>query len=1408
LYSNQQAIKMSRYSCFVIGEGAIALECLEILGKTQEILGVYSPDRSLFAWAEAQGIVHSSSRSQFESLLLTSEYDYLFSINNGWIIPKAVLNQARRGTINYHNSPLPKYAGVHATTWAMIHGETEHAITWHEVVAEVDAGRILKQVKFPILSDDTALSVNTRCAEAAIAAFAELVAELADDRVTPIEQDLSQRSYFGLSDRPAAAAVLDWQQPTQTLRNLIRALDFGPLENPVALPKLWLPGGVVAVTQAKAIPVSHPQPGKVLSLDDAGLQIATADGSLWLGGSMTLDGVPLSAVDLMDRFGVQVGAILPSLTEFEREAIGHQTAAICRHEPVWVKHLRNLAPFVHPLQAANRAGQAGRISIALPACESIESLLAGFAAYYGRLTDAPEFDLAWQPQPQFDANLFAQSVPIRVVNHEETFAQFRDRFTETIARTAKLGSYALDVAARYPSLKARSKPLPVGIILSDSPNALAPQNTALTWVVYRDGRPPELIHSSAIDPASAEAIAEQLQVFITACCKRSQQPLRSLPLLSSAQRQQMLVHWNDTATMCPSGGIHELIADQAARTPNAIAVEAETHLSYRELDRRSNQLARCLVKQGVVPDTLVAVCLPRSVELVIGLLGVLKAGGAYVPIDPTYPLDRIEYLLADSRPQAIVTTAALRDRLFPTAASVVCLDEQAASLASFNPEPIETPVTPTNLAYVIYTSGSTGKPKGVEIEHRALVNHCWAIADIYDLTSSDRMLQSASISFDIAGEQIYPTLLRGGTVVVRPDDLLESFDRFTQFVRAQQITTMVLPTAFWHEWVAELVATQRLVPATLRLLSVGTEKVLANRLDQWQHLTAGRIAFLQGYGPTEATITCTIYRHDGSPRSPVPIGRPLPNTQAYILDPYLQPVPVGVVGELYIGGAGLARGYHRQHELSDRQFIEHPFCPKARLYKTGDFARFEPSGDIVFCDRRDHQIKLNGYRIELGEIEAVLNADPLVKQAIVHPHSVKGKQILVAYVVTPQPSSMPQLQQRLAQKLPQYMIPAAIVPLDMLPKLPNGKVDRAALPFQDHEAASCRAITLPRNGIERQLGQIWQEILELEEIDIYDNFFAIGGNSLTAVRLADRIQTLVRRNLPLATVFQFPTIAQLATVLHQSDVTDNIPSNAPSIVALRSSGQRQPLFLFQGIDLYRSLAMQLDQDQPVYGLAYEMSQQTFDSIPAVATYYLKEMRTVQPRGPYLLGGSSFGGMVAFEVAQQLQAAGETVTLLALFDTVAPGAYWCKSLHQRLRGHLHNISNFGWRYIHKKILRRFDITAYWLTQKSKLHNNTHAYQSVQKTYAQLNATYQPKVYQGRVTLFLATDRCAIKDSVYDPVLHEVDPLFGWGKLATEGVEAYKIAGDHLSILQSPHVEQLASQLQLCINQAMISEFAMK
>lgn len=1430
---------MAQFSCFVIGEGVVALKCLQILAPHQ-ILGIYSNDQAIAAWALAHNLSHITSRRTCEELLLTAEYDYLFSINNNWIIPSAVIARAGQATINYHNSPLPKYAGLNATSWAILNGEIRHAVTWHEVVATVDAGNILKQPSIPIAPDDTALSLNLRCVEAAVAAFQELVVELAEARAIAVAQDLSQRSYFSLSHRPEAACVLSFQHCTSSLYNLVRALDFGPTRNPLGLPKLWLPGGAVAVKSARprenTADAADAQPGQVLSLEPDGLSVATYDGALYLSQSTTLAGQPLSAEALSQQYGVQVGTVLPPLSIQMQAAISQHDAAISRYETEWVKRLEQFAPFVpfvHPYlqcQSANPKSTSALYhcpidlpdlanAVANAAMQQPHFLLSVFAAYCVRLAAEPVFDLALQTPAQCSVapELFAQTVPLRLHTQEdESFRQFQQRVTAELLDLANRKNYCLDVFARYPTLCDRFHPLSTAIVLAESPEHFKFNhlNVAIAFVAYEDGSTPELVHSGVLDCVYAQAIVQQLQCLIATCLQQPQQPLHTLPLLPQDEQQRILVDWNQTATPYPSDRcLHELIAEQAARTPDAIAVcYGEAQLSYQELDRRSNQLAHCLAQLDIKPDTLVALCLPRSLELIIGLLAILKVGGAYVPIDPTYPAERIAYLLEDSCPQGVVTTTKLRDHLFGQTKHVVCIDavpDQTDSSA------ISTAVAPTNLAYVIYTSGSTGKPKGVEIEHRSVINHSWAMANLYELGVGDRVLQSASISFDVAAEQIYPALLRGATVVVRPEDLLESFERFRQFVQLQSITALILPTAFWHEWVADLMASGRTVPGNLRMLSVGTEKVLSSRLEQWQNLSAN-VTFFQGYGPTEATITCTLYRHK-SPHcsTAVPIGRPLPNTEVYLLDSQLQPVPIGVVGELYVGGDGLARGYHRRPELTSQCFIPHPFRRNAQLYKTGDLARFEPNGQIVYCNRIDHQIKLHGFRIELGEIEAVLNEHVAVKQAIVQPQPSAKGQRLVAYVVLQpqQQSTVEHLQAFLQQTLPNYMQPAVIMPVEALPLTPSGKVNRQALPLPTQ--AQPLGTVAPRDALEQQLVQMWRLVLDTPDIGIRDNFFDLGGSSLSAIRLVDQIQAKFRRDLPLAAIFQFPTVEQFANLLRQTES----PTDWSAVVAIQpvQPGGRLPLFLFQGVELYCPLARHLGKEQPVYGLSLELGKEIGSmQIEQLAAHYIQEIQMIQPQGPYLLGGASFGGMVAFEVAHQLRSSGQTVALLALFDTFAPAAYTLKPLAQRLLGHSHNLFKYGLPYLQEKLTRRLHWMDYTIAQLqasskapsralSKAPSKVSPKQNkfVIETYRQLLLQYQPQVYVGDMALFIASSQNAAA-LVCDPALVDIDPTLGWQRFVDGKLETYPILGDHLSILKEPQVPALAQQLKTCIERALLIE----
>jgi amino acid adenylation domain-containing protein len=1272
---------MGVFSCFVIGNGVVPLKCLEILSQAgHQILGVYATDGSLQTWANSTGVQHADSRQDFREHLLSTEYDYLFSINNGWIIPADVIARATQATINYHDSPLPKYAGLHATSWALLHGETQHAISWHEVVLDIDAGRIFKQKTVPIEPDDTAFSLNTRCFEAAVTAFAELVEELGENRVAPFAQDLSQRSYFGPDDRPPSACLLSFVTPTRDLCNLVRSLDFGHVLNPLGLAKLWLPGGVIAVGAASPMSatggMSGGLPGEVLSVTSEGLCVATADGAICLSRFTTLRGQPISIDQLQVHYGVEPGAVLPALAAEVRDQITQHNATLGRRERTWVKHLLELTPYQHPYlqnESASHVFERSliRYPLATPPIQP-HTVLAMFAAYCARLSTETEFDLALQTPTQQNLvrELFASQVPLRVQHCAgESFTQFQTRFEASLERTTQRGSYGLDIFARYPELRHHPvlSTVPVAIVLATSPDELDDQSlhAEIVLVAYEDGSQPELVHYGALDDAQSLAILQQLQSLMQSVLEAPEQPLQSLPLLSAAQLHQVLVDWNQTAKPYPREYcIHELFTEQAQRTPDAPAVVfGDTQLSYQELDQRSNQLAQWLRKLEIQPDDLIALCVPRSVELIVGLLGILKAGGAYVPIDPTYPAERITYLIEESEVQTVVTLGQLRQTLFMDLENVICLDDHSEILARFSPEPFASNVQPENLAYVIYTSGSTGKPKGVEICHRSLINHSWAIADNYGLGGGDRMLQSASISFDVAGEQIYPALFRGATVVIRPDDLMESFARFSGFISAQAITAMILPTAFWHAWTLDLEESGQTVPASVRVLSVGTEKALGHRLEQWQKVSGGRVAFFQGYGPTETTITCTMYCHDGrtlKSYAALPIGRPLPNTELYILDPQLQPVPVGCPGELYIGGDGLARGYFKQPELTAEKFIANPFRKDttARLYKTGDLARYLPDGNIEFLDRRDHQVKIRGFRVELGEIEAVLAQHVAVKEAVVTVREdMPGDKRLIGYVVPKhgQAISISELNHFMTRKVPSYMVPSTFVILNALPLTRNGKVDRKALsvpqPAQSRPARLQKTVFLIPGGD--------------------------GGK--------DEL-------IKLARLFHFV-------------------------------GKDQPVHGIQtrGID---------GKEKP------------HTEISAMALDYIQEIRTIQPHGPYLLVGECIGALVAYEVAQQLQQQGEEIALLSLLDAVLPTTSRLEAFEEqrkfstRLLEHVQNVLRLKPTQLLPYLLDKARKALVWLYPDLPDAVARHHYAKVKSLEAVLR--YQPQCYDGRVALLVSEE----------------------------------------------------------------------
>ena len=640
-------------------------------------------------------------------------------------------------------------------------------------------------------------------------------------------------------------------------------------------------------------------------------------------------------------------------------------------------------------------------------------------------------------------------------------------------------------------------------------------------------------NTDLFDEATIVRMSKHFQTLLEGIVADPQQRLSDLPVLTEAERYRMLVEWNNTWADYPQDNcIHQLFEAQVERTPNALAVTFESQqMTYRELDTRANQLAHYLQSLGIKPEALVGICVERSLDMIMGLLGILKAGGAYVPLDPSYPKKRLAFMLEDAGISVLLTQEQLVAEFSDYEVKTTCLDSDWADISREARDIPVSKVTAENLAYVIYTSGSTGRPKGVQIEHRSLLNFLHSMRQRPGLTDEDVLLSVTTLSFDIAALELFLPLIVGARLVIASRAVATDGRQLSEQLVANEVTVMQATPATWRL----LVEAGWRGSEKLRILCGGEAlpRELANQLRE-------RGACLWNlYGPTETTIWSIVARIEND-EGPMTLGSPICNTQIYVLDAHLQPVPIGVPGELHIGGDGLSRGYLYRSDLTAEKFVTNPFSDESGscLYKTGDLVRYLPHGSIEFLGRMDYQVKIRGFRIELGEIEACLGQHPAVQQAVVTARGDEFSYIdLAAYIVTSmeRPPTVSELRSFLKQKLPDYMLPSVFVILDALPLTPNGKVDRRALPTPDTVRPELEGTLIePRDNLELQLAKIWEDVLDIQPIGVTDNFFDLGGHSLLAIRLFAQIQKRMGNDLPLATLFQAPTVEQLADILRQA----------------------------------------------------------------------------------------------------------------------------------------------------------------------------------------------------------------------------------------------------------------------------------
>jgi len=664
-----------------------------------------------------------------------------------------------------------------------------------------------------------------------------------------------------------------------------------------------------------------------------------------------------------------------------------------------------------------------------------------------------------------------------------------------------------------------------------------------------DERPEGLIgrieyNTDLFDEATIVRMIGHYQTLLDGIIADPEQPISQLPLLT-AQEQQQFVEWNNTQTDYPADVcIHHLFERQVEQTPEATALVFEgEQLSYDELNRRANQLAHYLMILGVESETLVGICVERSLEMIIGLLGILKAGGAYVPLDPTYPQERLAFMLEDAQVSVLLTQTGLIENLQAQLESTIYLDTEWKKISHFNEGNPSAEVTPENLAYVIYTSGSTGKPKGVAIPHQA-INRLVSNTNYIHLDTFSVVAQASNFSFDAATFEIWGALVNGAKLVKVAKDIVLSPKDFATYIGTLGINVLFLTTALFNQ-IAQVIPSAF---SSIHTLLFGGEAVEPKWVKKVLNHNPSR-RLLHVYGPTETTTFASWYLIQDVPdnATTIPIGCPISNSQFYVLDAYLQPVPIGIMGELYIGGVGLARGYLNCPELNAEKFIANPFSdnPNSRLYKTGDLVRYRAEGHLEFLGRLDHQIKLRGFRIELGEIEVLLSQHSTVQEVVVIVREdISGDKRLVAYFVA-KPQQMPSttaLRRFLQNQLPDYMIPSAFVQLEALPLTPNGKLDRKALPQPEQPSASLESAYLaPQTEIETQIETVLKAVLRVNQIGIQDNFFELGGNSLLLVQAQEKLVTVLNQEVPVLALFQYPTISALADYLASSLTVQDEP---------------------------------------------------------------------------------------------------------------------------------------------------------------------------------------------------------------------------------------------------------------------------
>jgi amino acid adenylation domain-containing protein/thioester reductase-like protein len=1183
------------FDCYLIGDDQLVLECAEIISSNNHlILGIISSFPEAEEFALQRKIPHFKRIADAYPILYNTSFDYLFSIVNEAVLPATLLQMPRRLAINYHNGPLPKYAGVHTPSWAILNKEKNHGVTWHIMVEQLDAGAILKQSFIEIEPDETGLSLSIKCYQEAINTFTKLIDDITHQQISTVPQNLTHRTYFNYYKKPRYSGWINWYESAISINRLCRALNLGSHHrNRLGLAKFNLGTDFFLALQTRVIDKQcNKPPGTLLQISPDYWQVATQDQIIQLEQIISLHAFGLTCLkEIAEHYSLVEGVCFPSASEKNLLEYKRMDELYAPHELFWVHQIKRFNPALLPFQSLTQNTSSAHVlecsidfdahSLFLspeePYSENADYLiLAALFIYLCRLGNKGNFGVGFShPKlhqlPEQIAPLFSQIVPFSLSVEEQcTVEQFLAVFFNQVALIDKHLSFASDIYYRYPELTAKVEcSYPLVVIFGEEEETRNQRNKLKDSIIITISKSYKIHWYCSDNNKTLHAIiensAQHLPILLREMLSYPANPILKLSLLTSYEKEQMLVGWNQTATNYPKNkNVVMLFLEQVQKNPKKMALYFQgVTLTYEQLNQKSNQLAHQLQKTNDFVGKSIAICTDQKINLIIGLIAILKLGAAYVPIDINYPLKQIQFILKDSNAALVLVAESIRDKMqagcIDQEPPLLILDRLIADVPDKIPIDFDLIMTSSeDLAYIMYTSGTTGTAKGVMVPHRGIIRLVKA-TNYVQITAKDRVAHAASIGFDAATFEIWGALLNGAALMAVPQEALLNVMAFSQFLREKKISILWLTSALFNEYAI----INPFMFKTLSYLLVGGDVLNPGRIMKVLQCEQSAPKYIvNGYGPTENTTftTCFLITPQKEGYQSIPIGKPIANTTVYVLDKYLEPVPIGAPGELYTGGDGVALGYLNQPEITSKRFIPNLYNNnEGLLYKTEDIVRWLPDGTLDYLGRQDNQVKIRGFRVELEVIYTVLLHHESINQCTVRVvKNERHQKFIAAYIVLNDETQIIDIQKYMAAHLPQYMIPSFFIKLDKIPLTLNGKVNFEALPAPNFSLHSLHAeYSAPHTQTEKKVEKVWCALFKLDRVGIHDSFFHLGGHSLMMTQLVLRIKEQLGYDLSLQQFLENPTISHLG---HLIDKNRSIKSETSSSMPLWHSDAELTIF--------------------------------------------------------------------------------------------------------------------------------------------------------------------------------------------------------------------------------------------------------